>query len=303
MSSKTTVTNKDGTPIGPVKHCIAGGLAGGIEVAIMYPTEYVKTQLQLERRREDGKPPRFKNSIDCAKKIVKDKGPLALYRGLSSLLAGTVPKTSVRFTAYGQLKKLVKDKDGNLTPTRTLIAGMGTGAIESLAVVIPVETMKTKLIHDQNSDNPRFRGLFHGIKEVFKEEGITGVYRGVAPTLGKQMGNQGIRFMVFEEIKKLLQGSSKDGPVPFWKSFVGGGTAGIVSVLGTMPFDVVKTRMQGLEAKYYKHSLDCVIQMLKHEGILSFWKGTAARLPRVAFGQSITLSGYDVIVKMLAPLW
>ena len=63
--------------------------------------------------------------------------------------------------------------------------------------------MKTKLIHDQNSDNPRFRGLFHGIKEVFKEEGITGVYRGVAPTLGKQMGNQGIRFMVFEEIKKV----------------------------------------------------------------------------------------------------
>lgn len=187
------------------------------------------------------------------------------------------------------------------------------------------ETMKTKLIHDQNSDNPRFRGLFHGIKEVFKEEGISGVYRGVAPTIGKQMGNQGIRFMVFEQIKivstqvksvlvrkesnvrdisiQLLQGSAKDGPVPFWKSFVGGGSAGIVSVLGTMPFDVVKTRMQGLEAKYYKNSLDCVVQMLKNEGILSFWRGTAARLPRVAFGQSITLSGYDVIVKILAPLW
>lgn len=31
----------------PLKAIVAGGLAGGIEASISYPTEYVKTQLQL----------------------------------------------------------------------------------------------------------------------------------------------------------------------------------------------------------------------------------------------------------------
>lgn len=35
----------------------AGGLAGGIEICITFPTEYVKTQLQLD---EKANPPRYK---------------------------------------------------------------------------------------------------------------------------------------------------------------------------------------------------------------------------------------------------
>lgn len=35
----------------------AGGLAGGIEICITFPTEYVKTQLQLD---EKAHPPRYK---------------------------------------------------------------------------------------------------------------------------------------------------------------------------------------------------------------------------------------------------
>lgn len=37
--------------------CFAGGLAGGIEICITFPTEYVKTQLQLD---EKANPPRYK---------------------------------------------------------------------------------------------------------------------------------------------------------------------------------------------------------------------------------------------------
>lgn len=37
--------------------CLPGGLAGGIEICITFPTEYVKTQLQLD---EKANPPRYK---------------------------------------------------------------------------------------------------------------------------------------------------------------------------------------------------------------------------------------------------
>ena len=33
-----------------IKGIIAGGITGGIEICITYPTEYVKTQLQLDEK-------------------------------------------------------------------------------------------------------------------------------------------------------------------------------------------------------------------------------------------------------------
>lgn len=37
--------------------CSLGGIAGGIEICITFPTEYVKTQLQLD---EKANPPKYK---------------------------------------------------------------------------------------------------------------------------------------------------------------------------------------------------------------------------------------------------
>lgn len=35
-----------------LKGVVAGGITGGIEICITYPTEYVKTQLQLDEKGE-----------------------------------------------------------------------------------------------------------------------------------------------------------------------------------------------------------------------------------------------------------
>jgi solute carrier family 25 citrate transporter 1 len=40
--------------------------------------------------------PKYTGPIDCAKKTVKGHGFFGLYRGLSSLLYGSIPKASVR---------------------------------------------------------------------------------------------------------------------------------------------------------------------------------------------------------------
>lgn len=37
--------------------CLSGGIAGAIEICITFPTEYVKTQLQLDER---ANPPRYR---------------------------------------------------------------------------------------------------------------------------------------------------------------------------------------------------------------------------------------------------
>lgn len=70
-----------------------GGIAGGLEICCTFPTEYVKTQVQLDERAAK---PMYKGPVDCAVKTVRSHGFFGLYRGLSSLLYGSIPKASVR---------------------------------------------------------------------------------------------------------------------------------------------------------------------------------------------------------------
>lgn len=82
----------------------------------------------------------------------------------------------------------------------------------------------------------------------------------------KQGSNQAIRFYVMETCKDKYRGGDPTKPVP--KMVVGafGAIAGAASVFGNTPIDVVKTRMQGLEAAKYNGTMDCFVQIWKNEG-------------------------------------
>lgn len=79
--------------------------------------------------------------------------------------------------------------------------------------------------------------------------------------------------------------------------------SGAASVFGNTPIDVVKTRMQGLEAAKYKNTWDCFIKTWKAEGPLAFYKGTVPRLSRVVFDVAITFTIYDSIMDVFNYVW
>jgi len=283
-----------------LKNLIAGGTAGAIEACIMYPTEYVKTQLQLDaiKRVKSGSSQAYSGIIDCAVKTVRSHGILGLYRGLSSLVVGSIPKASLRFAAFHRLSNKLKDSNGNLSSHKAMLAGLGAGAIEAIGAVTPMETIKTQLISDQNSAKPKYRGLMHGVSCMIKENGIAGIYRGVVPTTLKQSCNQAVRFSVYTRLKDLLTVDKKD--ITFWQSLILGSIAGFTSVYATMPFDVVKTQMQGFR---YKSSLDCAKFVYGSSGISAFWKGTVPRLGRCMCSSSIIFASYEEVMKIMLKCW
>jgi solute carrier family 25 citrate transporter 1 len=68
---------------------------------ITYPTEFVKTQLQLdESSSKGGQARKYTGPVDCVKKTVQTKGFFGLYRGLSVLLYGSIPKSAVRLKHF-----------------------------------------------------------------------------------------------------------------------------------------------------------------------------------------------------------
>ncbi|XP_053617116.1 putative tricarboxylate transport protein, mitochondrial [Plodia interpunctella] len=282
------------------KGVVAGGITGGIEICITFPTEYVKTQLQLD---EKGGTRKYTGIWDCVTKTVKGHGFFGLYRGLSVLLYGSIPKSAVRFGVFEQAKEFMVQADGTLSTAGKLGCGLAAGVAEAVFAVTPMETVKVKFINDMRTEKPRFKGFFHGVRTIVKEEGVGGVYKGVTATVMKQGSNQAIRFFVMESLRDWYKGGDRDKPVPKYIVGLFGGVAGAASVFGNTPIDVVKTRMQGLEAAKYKNTLDCFLKIWKNEGPIAFYKGTVPRLSRVVFDVAITFTIYDSIMDAFNLVW
>ncbi|BHF60385.1 hypothetical protein SprV_0100335000 [Sparganum proliferum] len=281
LGSMSTLPKKDIQHT--LKGIVAGGFTGAIETLITFPTEYVKTQLQLDEK--VGRARTFSGPVDCVKKTLRSHGFKGLYRGLSVLLYGAVPKSAVRFGGFEEFKRHNVSPDGTLTPGRKLFCGMGAGVCEAILVVTPMETVKVKFINDQTSANPHYRGFFHGVRTISKEYGISGLYKGVTPTIFKQGTNQAIRFFVMETMKEIYRGyrgdTTANQPIPKLVTGLFGLVAGAASVYGNTPLDVIKTRMQGLDAHKYGNTFQCAKKILMEEGFFAFYKGAVPRLGRL----------------------
>ncbi|KAI8908624.1 hypothetical protein PhCBS80983_g04313 [Powellomyces hirtus] len=289
----------------PASHSLAAGaIAGAVEATFTYPTEYVKTQLQLQSK---GPGQRFNGPWDCVVKTVRERGFFGLYRGLSALVIGTASKAGIRFLSFEQFKKLLADENGKVAGERMVLAGLGAGVTEAIIAVTPTETIKTKLIHDQNQPHPKYRGLVHGTREIIRSEGVAGIYRGMTAVVARQGANSAVRLTTYGMLKEKVQDRypldpvTKKRVVPWYVNFANGAVAGIVTVYSTMPLDVLKTRMQGLDAKtQYRNSAHCLYRIVTEEGVRALWKGATPRLGRLIFSGGIVFTVYEQVVAVLA---
>lgn len=107
--------------------------------------------------------------------------------------------------------------------------------------------------------------------------------------MARQGANSAVRFGVYSSLNDFVKSRLAPGtPVPATYTFGIGAIAGIITVYTTMPLDVVKTKMQALNAKQlYSGVVDCALKVFKNEGVLSFWKGATPRLARLTVRNKI----------------
>ncbi|KAL5520571.1 hypothetical protein ACEPAG_9795 [Sanghuangporus baumii] len=277
----------------PLHSLVAGATAGGIEALITYPTEFVKTRSQFGGEKE--KP------IEIIRDTIRTRGITGLYSGCTALIAGNSVKAGVRFLSYDQFKSMLADREGKVSAPRSLLAGLGAGVMESIFAVTPSETIKTKLIDDSKRPNPQYRGLVHGTMSIIRQEGIFGIYRGLFPVMMRQGANSAVRFTTYTTLKQFVQGNARPGqPIPTSITFTIGAIAGLVTVYTTMPLDVIKTRMQSLEApQQYRNSFHCAYRIFTEEGVLRFWTGTTPRLARLVMSGGIVFTVYEKVIALI----
>lgn len=243
-----------------------------------------------------------------AKRIVQREGFFALYKGLSAVYTGIIPKMAIRFVSFEQYKDLLALYSAlGKTTSATFTAGLLSGLTEAVLVVTPAEVCKIRMQSQYHSmadpvqmQHRKYRNVFQTAYTIVREEGFGALYKGVVPTMLRQGCNQAVNFTGYNLIKKEVMRRQDTTELASWQSLVIGGFSGGMGPIVNNPLDVVKTRLQkqivheGKTPKYTGLVQACVV-VAKEEGVLALWKGITPRLLRIVPGQAITFMTYEFV--------
>ncbi|CAI9780401.1 unnamed protein product [Fraxinus pennsylvanica] len=297
----------DGMPVF-AKELIAGGVAGGFAKTVVAPLERLKILFQT--RRAEFKSLGLSGSFT---KIAKTEGVLGFYRGNGASIARIVPYAALHYMAYEQYRRwIILGYPGvGRGPVLDLIAGSFAGGTAVL-FTYPLDLVRTKLAY-QVSDSSKLnvKGLvpreqvYKGIRDCFsqtyKEAGIRGLYRGVAPSLYGIFPYAGLKFYFYEEMKRNVpEKHRKDITV----KLVCGSVAGLLGQTFTYPLDVARRQMQVQRVLRsnggdMKNTMETLVMIVRREGWQQLFSGLSINYLKVVPSVAIGFTVYDVMKSFL----
>ena len=109
------------------------------------------------------------------------------------------------------------------------------------------------------ASNPQFAkytgswfGVFTAIRDIYRQDGIPGLFRGHSATLLRVFPYAGIKFLAYEQFRAAII-PSKACETPA-RRFISGSLAGITTVLFTYPLEVIRVRLAFETQKDFSHS-------------------------------------------------
>ena len=206
------------------------------------------------------------------KKIAGAEGVTALWKGVNAAWLRESSYTSLRLGLYEPCKIFF----GCTTPETTTFlkkfaAGSTAGALGSL-VGNPFDVLKTRMMASEGKVQPSIGGT---AAELFKNQGLSGFYRGIDSNILRAMVLNGTKMACYDQAKGVVvqtTGLSKSSLVT---QFLSAASAGFFMTCTVSPFDMVRTRLmnQPPDAKIYSGALDCFVKIIKNEGPLTLWRG------------------------------
>ncbi|KAL1551877.1 putative mitochondrial adenine nucleotide transporter BTL1 [Salvia divinorum] len=176
---------------------VAGAAAGIVSTLACHPLEVLKDRLTVS-------PDIYPNLSIAVTKIYKEGGIGGLYSGLSPTLIGMLPYSTCYYFMYETMKKsycLTKKKD-SLSRAEMLLIGALSGLTAS-TISYPLEVARKRLMVGalQGKCPPNMAAA---LSEVFRDEGVKGLYRGWGASCLKVMPSSGITWMFYEAWKDIL---------------------------------------------------------------------------------------------------
>ncbi|KAF3938690.1 Mitoferrin-1 [Dactylella cylindrospora] len=276
-----------------------GAIAGAFGATMVYPIDLVKTRMQNQRVTVVGER-LYLNSIDCAKKVVKNEGFLGLYRGLGPQLVGVAPEKAIKLTVNDLIRGYAEgtgEGGKGVSLPWEIVAG-GTAGGCQVIFTNPLEIVKIRLqvqgeIAKNTPGMPRRSALW-----IVKNLGLLGLYKGASACLLRDIPFSAIYFPTYAHVKKDYFGEREGKKLGILQLLISGAIAGMPAAYLTTPCDVIKTRLQ-VEARkgetHYRGLVHCAKTVYKEEGFKAFFKGGPARILRSSPQFGFTLAAYEVL--------
>lgn len=137
--------------------------------------------------------------------------------------------------------------------------------------------------------------------DIYREESIRALFRGLGPTLVGVIPARSINFFTYGNGKHIIANHFNHGEENSWVHLSAAACAGIVTGTATNPIWVVKTRLQ-LEqeaGKLHGGSLAMIKRILREEGVRGFYKGLSASYLGVTEG-TIQWTLYERLKRLTA---
>ncbi|KAL4813185.1 mitochondrial carrier domain-containing protein [Aspergillus spinulosporus] len=165
-----------------VESMIAGAIAGSATVLLTNPIWVVNTRVTARKSAEDdqslpGAPKKQRPStFGTLMDLLQKEGPTALFAGVLPALV-LVINPILQYTIFEQLKNIV-ERRRRMTPKDAFYLG-ALGKIMATSITYPYITVKSRM-HVASKDGPK-ESLNGSLKRIIKEEGYTGLYKGIGP--------------------------------------------------------------------------------------------------------------------------
>ena len=142
----------------------------------------------------------------------------------------------------------------------------------------------------------KYGGPIDVARHVVQSAGVTGLFKGLVPTLAREIPGNAVMFGVYEAIKQVLAGGQDTSILGRGSLMLAGGLAGGSFWLSVYPTDVVKSVIQVDEYKNpkYSGSFDAIRKILASEGVKGLYKGFGPAMARSVPANAACFLAYEM---------
>ncbi|CDP06301.1 unnamed protein product [Coffea canephora] len=285
------------------KDLTAGTVGGAAQLIVGHPFDTIKVKLQSQPPPLPGQPLRYSGAMDAVRQTLAAEGPRGLYKGMGAPLATVAAFNAVLFTVRGQMEALVRSEPGApLSVNQQVVCGAGAGVAVSF-LACPTELIKCRLQAQSALAGSgsaavaiKYGGPIDVARHVVQSAGVTGLFKGLVPTLAREVPGNAVMFGVYEAIKQVLAGGQDTSILGRGSLMLAGGLAGGSFWLSVYPTDVVKSVIQVDEYKSpkYSGSFDAVRKILASEGVKGLYKGFGPAMARSVPANAACFLAYEM---------
>lgn len=293
-----------------VKDLTAGTVGGAAQLIVGHPFDTIKVKLQSQPAPIPGELPKFSGAMDAVKQTIAAEGPRGLYKGMGAPLATVAAFNAVLFTVRGQMEALLRSEPGvALTVQQQVICGAGAGVAVSF-LACPTELIKCRLQAQSalaGSSKSAAGGIKYGgpmdvAKHVLRSEGgLSGLFKGLVPTLAREVPGNAVMFGVYEALKQSLAGGTDTAGLGRGSLIVAGGLAGASFWAVVYPTDVIKSVIQvdDFRNPKFSGSIQAFKKILAAEGAKGLYKGFGPAMARSVPANAACFLAYEVTKSSL----